>query len=635
MFNEYPYTDFHEMNTDWVISKIKNVETAEANTKQYAEDADAAKIAAQDARDIAIQAKDDAVEAKDDAESARDAAESFVQNTADQLNLLQSRVDNIIPDGTQTAGNTELLDIRVAYDSTTYTSAGDAVRAQAGTNNNNIVFVDGKLISLQTENAQEITLSSYNVITQGFIRNDGTVTSSASHRLCKFTDPTVSTVIIPQMTNAMTTFPTVVVENAGTVTGYWKGSNTQDTVIDLSSITYDEIYVNWWSGESPSQYFDYVGFTYYTPVQQDIDEINASLAVVEKSLNNVTDTFALSALDDYAVGKYFTIVSDAIVENNSPSNKIVTMPAYGISEINFTLTTSLGTTMPFAAVLDDNNDIIASVSGKTAGDYKLSLTPVYSGKVIINFFDYAASPNPYYDSMYVKYVDVAKAYEQEIRDIAGARPYKTIVRKPFAFSGAVGAFAGDSITYGYTSGNTDVHGTGDYPTLFCNAVGMTCHNISRPGALICPGYNAITTVCDQVKQISFPYDYLFIAGGTNDYMLGATLAEVETNVADLCTWLNTNVPTAKVIWITPIDNAETVRPILATDSLQAYRDTITRTVIENDDNARFSVIQGTDMNFPDKYDDAAYIAAMYGDLLHPSALAYKALYTPALLNDLC
>ena len=176
MFNEYPYTDYHELNTDWIIGKIKNVETAEANTKQYAEDADAAKVAAQDARDIAIQAKDDAVDAKDDAESARDAAESFVQNTADQLNLLQSRVDNIIPDGTQTAGNTELLDIRVAYDSTTYTSAGDAVRAQAGTNNNNIEFVDSKLISLQTENAQEITLSSYNVIAQGFIRNDGTIT---------------------------------------------------------------------------------------------------------------------------------------------------------------------------------------------------------------------------------------------------------------------------------------------------------------------------------------------------------------------------------------------------------------------------------------------------------------------------
>lgn len=130
MYNEYPYTDYHELNTDWIIGKIKNVETAEANTKQYAEDADAAKVAAEDAKDIAVQAKEDAVSAKDDAEHARDSAQAIVHDTQDQIDLLQARVDNIIPDGTQTAGNTELLDIRVAADSTVYDSAGDAVRGQ-------------------------------------------------------------------------------------------------------------------------------------------------------------------------------------------------------------------------------------------------------------------------------------------------------------------------------------------------------------------------------------------------------------------------------------------------------------------------------------------------------------------------
>ena len=171
MFNNYPYTDYHELNTDWIIGKIKNVETAEANTKQYAEDADAAKVAAQDARDIAVQAKDDAVEAKDDAVEAKDDAISFLTGTKNQLDLLQARVDNIIPDGTQTAGNTELLDIRVAYDSTTYASAGDAVRAQASDLND-------KITNLFYE-----TAVSLNVIPTFYVSSaDGSFVSDSSSR---------------------------------------------------------------------------------------------------------------------------------------------------------------------------------------------------------------------------------------------------------------------------------------------------------------------------------------------------------------------------------------------------------------------------------------------------------------------
>lgn len=142
--NLFPYSDFHELNLDWILNEFVNVHTELENTKLYVDNGklyiDGKLADATYQAELATLAKTAAESAQASAESARDAAAgsataaansaSSIAGAQAQLNLLQSRVDNIIPDGTQTEGNTELLDIRVAADGETYTSAGNAVRGQ-------------------------------------------------------------------------------------------------------------------------------------------------------------------------------------------------------------------------------------------------------------------------------------------------------------------------------------------------------------------------------------------------------------------------------------------------------------------------------------------------------------------------
>lgn len=137
MFENFPYSNFHDLNTDWIVKKIKDVETSEANAKESELNAKAseqnAKVSELSAQGFALQANNHAQYAREQAQAAAQSAteaNNYVTSTRDQVNLLQSRVDNIIPNQTQTEGNTELLDIRVAENGQIYDSAGNAVRGQ-------------------------------------------------------------------------------------------------------------------------------------------------------------------------------------------------------------------------------------------------------------------------------------------------------------------------------------------------------------------------------------------------------------------------------------------------------------------------------------------------------------------------
>jgi len=148
LFEHWPYVNFHELNTNWLIGKVKNIETAEANTAASAEAAAESAAASQQSADASQQSADASQQSAEDSASSA----SQFRNKLDQIDLNTARINNILVQGTPTEGNAELIDIRVGADGTTYPTAGDAVRSQIRTAENEILetlnYVGGNILTM-------------------------------------------------------------------------------------------------------------------------------------------------------------------------------------------------------------------------------------------------------------------------------------------------------------------------------------------------------------------------------------------------------------------------------------------------------------------------------------------------------
>jgi len=135
-FQNYPYSDVHQLNLDWIIKEVKEVKdrTDEINqavtdSQGYAEtaqeSAENASQSASDAHDDLITIQGDISDWNEDVTNLKNQVNTNTQNIA----VDSARIDAIIS-GTTPDANAELIDIRVGADGTTYPTAGDAVRGQ-------------------------------------------------------------------------------------------------------------------------------------------------------------------------------------------------------------------------------------------------------------------------------------------------------------------------------------------------------------------------------------------------------------------------------------------------------------------------------------------------------------------------
>ena len=162
-FDKYPYTDFHELNLDWILETVKklvadwedfhttmtteweSVESAWISLRDFVTDYFAnLNLQTEVNNKIDQMAHDGTLDAilLPYFNTYKADINLIVSTQNDRITVLEGRMDTFasLPPGS-TSGNAELLDIRVGADGHVYDSAGDAVRGQVDAINNNIAML--------------------------------------------------------------------------------------------------------------------------------------------------------------------------------------------------------------------------------------------------------------------------------------------------------------------------------------------------------------------------------------------------------------------------------------------------------------------------------------------------------------
>lgn len=167
LFEHWPYVNFHDMNLDWIIKKIKNIETAEANSQASAEASAESAAASQLSADAALASQEAAHQSELNAAQSEENAADSEANAKDYADHIADPVSGLVTGwlDTHVTPTTPVVDDTLTIQGAAADAKAAGDRINEINNNLGIVsvtgFTDGYyLMGNQIDEA--VTLSGYN-----------------------------------------------------------------------------------------------------------------------------------------------------------------------------------------------------------------------------------------------------------------------------------------------------------------------------------------------------------------------------------------------------------------------------------------------------------------------------------------
>lgn len=485
---------------------------------------------------------------------------------------------------------------------------------------------DNTIVNIINDTSAIVQLSALPVYADGKYMNvDGTLTNASAHRVVTIDIRIIKKISITLNTSTSSIAFAILKNQSNVVVKAWGPSQVVNSVCEIDLSDYMglgyTLYINWLTANTtPTTYYNSLN-AYYVSVEDIANEVVKEVGADELyyQINNLPIKINTNDLTQVSTGY---MKADGTIGSGT-MHRYLSMDAKGLSYIKYDVLTSVN--LPFIVIKDANNNVIFTQSISGTGVHEYYFDACGEGcTAYINQYSFGTVPNEYVkeDFYIVNYISIPTSNRDEIMDLFSI----TRTNRPYSFSGKSATFCGDSITRGYTSGTTTTEN--GFPKLFSDAVGMTFTNSAVGGVTLSVGIKA------QVEAMDTSKDFLFIAGGINDWQTGVALDTFESAVEDICDWLNSNY-TGEVIWITPINQGgyETTHSINPIADIQDYRDIITKVVtIKN--NGNMAILQGNLFGFPSVRGNSELKTSLFGDLLHPTEHGYV-IYAQALRTFLC